>query len=214
MISPQPAQRRNGRQKRRTFVLAFDTGNYTIYCAINCINEHPSDMAYVDSHPLHGAFVAHKLDRLSDLIVEQGNALLRDAGVKIPSRTVSLLLLIGDRGQLSAADIASTLGQPHQLVTQRIDVLMGLALVERKADAEDARRKILSLTTEGEQHYAALTTLLAKAAMAFAELSDEIGCDLAIMAMKAIDALGRASLVDRIRSRSSLPSDAVTADGV
>ena len=168
-------------------------------------------MTYVDSHPLHGAFVAHKLDRLSDLIVEQGNALLRDAGVEIPSRTVSLLLLIGDKGSFSAADIANTLGQPHQLVTQRIDVLMGLALVERNADPADARRKILSLTAEGGRHYAMLTTLLAKAVTAFAELSDEIGCDLAIMAMKAIDALGRTSLLDRIESRSSLTSDVVTA---
>jgi len=56
-----------------------------------------------------------------------------------------------------------------------------------------------------------LTTLLAKAVTAFAELSDEIGCDLAIMAMKAIDALGRTSLLDRIESRSSLTSDVVTA---
>lgn len=160
-------------------------------------------MHFIDSHPLHGAFLANKLDRLSDLIVEQGDALLGDAGLAIPSRTVSLLLLIGDKGPMSVADIAGTFGQPHQLVTQRADVLIGLGLVERSADPADARRKLLSLLPAGRRHHADLTRVLTQAAAAMAALFDELGCDLADVAVRAMATLHRTSLRDRVRAQSA-----------
>ncbi len=160
-------------------------------------------MSYVDAHPLTGAFVANKLDRLSDLIAGQGEYLLRDAGIDIPSRAVSLALLIGEQGQLSVADIASLLGQPHQLVTQRADVLTDLGLIERTGDPGDGRRKILVLTAKGEDQFAKLQIRLSEAADAFAGLFDEIQCDLSALVTKAMEALDRASVLDRIKLQSS-----------
>jgi len=160
-------------------------------------------MSYPNDHPLKGAFLANRLDRLADLIVVQGEALLRDAGIDIPSRTVSLLLLVGDRAKLSAADAADLLDHPHQLVTQRTELLIDLGLVNRKVDPADGRRKILMLSARGKTQYARLQRKLSEAAEVFAALFDEIGCDLSAMAAKTQAALERKSLLERIKESAS-----------
>lgn len=159
-------------------------------------------MTYLDSHPLTGAFVASKFDRLAATIAEQGDDLLLDAGIEFPSRAVSLFMLVGEDRQFSVADIAATLGQPHQLVTQRADILMDFGLIERSGDPADGRRKTLALTGKGEAQYAKLQIILSEAASAFAELFREIECDMPAFAMKAMDALGRATLLERINLQS------------
>ena len=157
-------------------------------------------MSSADDHPLNGAFLALRLDRLADLIAEQGEQLLRDAGLEMPSRTVSLFLLLGEHGPLSAADIARMLDQPHQLVTQRADILLNLALIERRSDAADGRRKILTLSAAGDDQFARLRIRLGEAADAFAQLYREIECDLAAMVTKAATALRQTPLPQRINA--------------
>lgn len=141
-------------------------------------------MTYLDTHPLRGAFVSNKLVQLTDLIAQQGDDLLRDANLEIPSRAVSIMLLIGEHGEISAADISNLLQQPHQLVSQRLDVLTKLALIKRKSDPCDGRRKILLLTAKGEDQFRQLTARMVQVADVFAALFEEIECDLAAMATR------------------------------
>lgn len=155
-------------------------------------------MAYVDSHSSSGAFLAHRLNRLVDLISEQGDKLLSEARLSLPSRAVSIVLLIDERGRISAADIAKELKQPHQLVTQRIDVLRKLGLVERTVDPSDGRRKILALTRKGKTERRLLETCLRDAERVFLDLYKEIECDLSELALQTIKALSSKSILDRI----------------
>jgi DNA-binding MarR family transcriptional regulator len=162
-------------------------------------------MTYLDTHPLHGAFVSNKFTRLTDLIATQGEDMLRDANIDVPSRAVSILLLVGEHGEISAADIANLLQQPHQLVTQRADLLIELAMIKRRSDPRDGRRKILVLTAKGANQFSQLTELMVQVADVFATLFEEIECDLAAMAMRAIAALDRSPILERINSRQSSP---------
>ena len=157
-------------------------------------------MAYLDTHPLHRAFIANKLERLVDQIAQQGDELLQDAGLEIPSRTVSLVLLIGENGEISAAEVATKLKQPHQLVTQRADLLVKLAIIERRNDPNDSRRKILALTAKGKQQYDKLLIRLQEAVEAFTGLFEEIDTDLEVITTRAMQALKRSSLLKRIKS--------------
>lgn len=154
-------------------------------------------MPYVDTHAMTVAFLAHRLDRLADLIVGQGEQLLRGAGLEMPSRTLSLFLLIGEEGPLSAADVVLRLEQPHQLVTQRVEVLMDLGLIERAGHPSDGRRKLLKLSAKGRTQHAALAQCLSRAAVGFQNLFEEIGCDLSLITTKANEALQRRPLIDR-----------------
>lgn len=160
-------------------------------------------MTYLDTHRLHGAFVSNKFTRLTDLIATQGEDMLRDANIDVPSRAVSTVLLVGEHGEISAADIANLLQQPHQLVTQRADLLIDLALIKRRSDPRDGRRKILVLTAKGADQFNQLTELMAQVADVFATLFQEIECDLAAMTMRAIAALERTPILERINSRQS-----------
>lgn len=155
-------------------------------------------MVYVDSHPRHGAFLANQLHRLVDLIAKQGDELLMAAGLSLPSRAVSSVMLIGEHGQISAADIARELEQPHQLVTQRIDNLIELGFVGRVDDPRDGRRKILKLTRKGKKEWRLLDACLRDAEQVFLDLHQEIECDLSAVTLRAIKALSSESIVDRM----------------
>lgn len=155
-------------------------------------------MTYVDTHPRSGAFAANKMTRLTDLINDQGTKLLKDADLTLPPRAVSTVLLIGEHGKISAADIAKELSQPHQLVTQRIELLINLNLLQRLDDPKDGRRKIIALTIKGKREFQILDKRLAEAANAFEDLYNEIETNLSTITMRAIEALENKSLLSRI----------------
>lgn len=150
------------------------------------------------SSRLRGAFLAHELERAAKVIVAQADDLLREAGLPFPSRAVSTVLLIGERGPITAAEIAVILDQPHQLVTQRIDLLLACGVVQRPPASTDRRRKPLELTSIGKGQVQTLLTVLTEVEQAFAGLSEEIGCDLTAMSQGLIEELSRRSLTDRV----------------
>ena len=156
-------------------------------------------MNFRDEHALKGAFVSNKLLRLVDLIAEQGDDLLREAEITIPSRAVGCTLFIGDKGQVSLADIAKALDEPHQLPAQRVESLIQLGLLERRDDPKDGRRKVLRLTKNGKAQYQRLRVRLAEIEQAFTDLYDEIDYDLSAILDRVIDALHRTPLLERIR---------------
>ncbi|MGJ8563870.1 MAG: MarR family transcriptional regulator [Alphaproteobacteria bacterium] len=153
---------------------------------------------YLSTHALRGAFFANQLDQLAELITLQGEELLQSAGVKFPSRAVSAALLIGEHGRISAAEIAEALDQPHQLVTQRVDLLIAANVVSRFPDPNDGRRKLLQFTELGNQQFEQLKLRLGEVDRAFEVLFEEIGCDLASKIQSVTDALGEVSLLARL----------------
>lgn len=156
-------------------------------------------MSFIDDHPLRTAFLANTLDALVAQIVEQGEELLREAGMGFPARASSTVLLLGERAEMSAADIAKALRQPHQLVTQRIELLIELGIVARVDDPHDARRKTLRLTSKGRRQFDLFNRALEEAQAAFEDLFREIGCDLSVKAQLAVAALNRSPLLSRTR---------------
>jgi DNA-binding MarR family transcriptional regulator len=151
-----------------------------------------------------GAFLAHDLERAAKLIVVQADAMLQTAGFSFPSRAVSTVLLIAELGPVTIAEIAEVLDQPHQLVTQRVDLLVAHGLVERPVDPADRRRKPLSLTTAGEAQVETLLALLMEVERVFEGLSDTLGCDLASFSQSLIDQLRDRTLTERLASRKDV----------
>jgi len=156
------------------------------------------DSNIMDTHALRGAFLSNKLLRLVETIADQGAVLLETSGIAIPPRAISTVLMIGEVEDVTAADIASALDQPHQLATQRITLLIELGLVTKRPHASDSRRKVLELTPQGQAQYEQMIAMLAQIRDAMDALYEEIGCDLAEMAVKAVTSLKEKPLVDRI----------------
>ena len=156
-----------------------------------------SQPTYIDGHPLRDAFLANRLDRLAGLIVEQGDEMLARAGLSFPSRAVSTVMLIGERRRISAAEIARELGQAHQLVTQRLELLIEQRIVRRLNDPSDGRRKQLALTSRGERELEQLLEAVQQTDEAMKRLFEEIECDLAAVAGRAMEALYERPIADR-----------------
>ena len=155
---------------------------------------------YINTHALRGAFIAHQLHNGVELRCEQGKEVLENADLPFPARAVSTVLLIGESGEVSTVEIANALKQPHQLVTQRVEVLIALGTVERLDDPRDGRRKILRLTRQGADQFVRMQDCLAKVSRAFGDLFEEIGCDLPGSAQRVAQALEERSVHERVRS--------------
>jgi DNA-binding MarR family transcriptional regulator len=152
---------------------------------------------FLDTHALKSAFLGNMLDRLVELIAQQGDDLMAAANISFPSRAVSTMLLISEQQNLTAADIASVLKQPHQLVTQRIELLLKLGVVVREPDPKDGRRKILVLSTKGTEETARMRRCLADVSGVLKNLQSEIQVDLEVGALKAVNALSERSILER-----------------
>ena len=156
------------------------------------------DSNIMDTHPLSGAFLSNKLLRLVETIADQGEGVLARAEIAIPPRAISTVLMIGEVENVTAADIAGALDQPHQLATQRIALLIQMGLITKRPHASDSRRKVLELTEQGRAQYARMIDMLGKIRAAMDELYAELGVDMASGAVKADTALRERPLVERI----------------
>jgi DNA-binding MarR family transcriptional regulator len=163
--------------------------------------------SFVDRHSEREAFLGNRLQRLVELIVEQGEALLCERGLSIRSTAASTLLLLAEKSDLSAADIARELQQPHQLVTQRVDALIDIGLVERRSDPRDGRRSVLAMTRKGRNEADILRVCLRDADQAFAAIFEEIGVNVSESADALAGALRRESLSARAATRKRVKKE-------
>ncbi|OLF78023.1 hypothetical protein AWH62_05020 [Maricaulis sp. W15] len=156
------------------------------------------DSNIMDTHRLSGAFVSNKLLRLVETLADQGEVLLQTAGIVIPPRAISTVLMIGEVPDVTAADIATALDQPHQVATQRVALLIKLGLVSKRPHSSDSRRKVLEFTALGRTQYDLMMIMLEKIRAAMDALFDELGVDLAAKAVEAVRSLKATPLVDRV----------------
>jgi DNA-binding MarR family transcriptional regulator len=133
-------------------------------------------MDYVDS--LGTSFLAHRLRRLSDNLVDQVAANFANAGLKVPARSVSTLHYLGENGPTGPVELGKALKFSHPLMVRSLRNLEDLGLVEAVVDESDQRRRRVQLTRDGEREAArsfAMTTAFSREAI---ELAAEAGIDL------------------------------------
>ncbi|MEO0422774.1 MAG: hypothetical protein AAF184_10590 [Pseudomonadota bacterium] len=139
--------------------------------------------------PLSDAFVGARAQRLAELIGQQGDEFLQAAGVVIPARSVSTLLYLHHEGSASLVEIAKALRESHQLTAQRTSLLNSLGMISSRADENDGRRRVFSLTRKGKREAAKVQARCTQAIAVFDDLNRELASDLARTLDAAYDAL-------------------------
>ncbi|WP_300974264.1 MarR family transcriptional regulator [Sphingomonas sp. LHG3406-1] len=124
------------------------------------------------------AFLAHRLRRSSELILQQSGAELRSKRLNVPPRGASMLLLIDEAGPIGVAEIARRLRLSHPLIVRMAQAFVEADLIEVTKDPGDGRRKQLIVTGRGQTEATVLRDLNSKLATAFDQLFAELGCDL------------------------------------
>lgn len=153
------------------------------------------------------AFVAHRLRRLSDEIVDDISRAMAALEVIVPPRSVSTILLLAESGPLGPVDVARTLRLSHPLMVRALRTLEGLGLIQAVDDPADQRRRRVELTPLGRAEAARLVDFNRRLEAAMRDVLDE-GTGDADVFLASLDAI--AAALDRLRlsTRLELKEDA------
>jgi DNA-binding MarR family transcriptional regulator len=143
------------------------------------------------------SFLGRLSEALSTTIEEQTRPLFDTAGIVVPVKSCSLLTALGKAGEASAADLARTLGQSHQLVVQKCPALLRLGLVTQHPDPADARRKLFRITDAGLDQLARIAAYGERIGEVYRTLFEEVG-DVHGAILRTLAALEERPLRDRI----------------
>lgn len=151
---------------------------------------------------LRPAFVAHLAERLTDVLCAYKPRFAHATACKAPIRTYSVLLYLLEHGPASLTEMAQMDGQSHQLLASRMKTLQKLRLIERFADAADARRRAYKLTRAGKAEALAVKADISNHARVIEVLFAETGVDLVAALDATLEALRIKPLQDRLDERS------------
>jgi len=155
-------------------------------------------MAFAQNSTLQSAYLGKHAQDLLMKTSEQIGYVYRDRGLTIPVLVSSTLHFLSTQKNASLADVARALDLAHQHVTQRVEKLITMGLVEKTPDAVDRRRSNLNLTKRGRKEARLLKQCMEDTAAAYEELYTEIECDLARALRQAIEAIERRPLWERL----------------
>ena len=144
------------------------------------------------------AFIAHRLRRSSDRIVDQIGALLRTEGLDVPPRGASMLLLIDEQTTIGIVEASRRLRLSHPLIVRMARQFEELGLVTINRDPIDSRRKQLVATAKGRAEANALHAFNTGTAAVFGEIFAEIGCDMIELLDRLDSALDAKSIGQRL----------------
>ncbi len=151
-----------------------------------------------------GSALGARLRRLSEQVDRDATRIYAARGVAFEQRWFGPLNQIVKHGPLAVGEIAERLGITHVSVSQAAKSLEAAGLVASQPDPADGRRRLLSLTPEGRSRVRELAPLWAAFDTASRALDAEAGGVVAVLD-HLDDALGRASLFDRISALLDAP---------
>lgn len=145
-------------------------------------------------------FLAHRLKRASELILEGSAAALAADGFAAPARSGSTLLLLRAQGPTGVTEIAGRLRLSHPLIIKLTAALAGAGLVEDRADPLDSRRRLIALTDKGLIEAARFEAFVERLGRLFEAMFAEAGTDL----FDALERFERAAAARPIADRLEL----------
>jgi DNA-binding MarR family transcriptional regulator len=143
-------------------------------------------------------FLAHRLRRASEHLVEATSVIQRNSGFTGPPRSVSTLLLLEKEGPLGITEISNRLAFSHPLIIRFVRGLLEEGYVTQQGDPADARRRLIALTDKGRRHVAYIWEFSPVLSEALRRLFQDMGVDLYSAVEKFEQAIAERSLVDRL----------------
>lgn len=145
-----------------------------------------------------------RLRRLSEQMDRDATRIYAARGIAFEQRWFGPLNQIVRNGPLAIGEIAERLRITHASVSQAAQSLEAAGLVASHPDVADGRRRVLSLTPDGQARVRELAPMWAAFDTAAANLDDESG-SVVLVLDHLDDALARVSLFDRISALLDRP---------
>lgn len=122
--------------------------------------------------------LAHRLRRLSELIVESVTTTIPGFQFEGPARSASSLLLLREHGPMGVTEIGYRLRLSHPMIIKLTRALAAAGLVHDLADPADQRRRLIALTAKGRRQADRAEAFGAVLAETFNEMFKEANIDL------------------------------------
>ena len=145
-------------------------------------------------------FLAHRLRRLSELLVDELVDDRSELGIKSPPRSSSTLLLLEREGALAVTEIAARLRLSHPLIIKMVEAMTREGFLTSTMDSADRRRRCVSLTDAGRAEAKRVRKFTGLVDRALDSVADEIGVDLYDVLVAFEDALQKQGLSARLKT--------------
>ncbi len=145
-----------------------------------------------------------RIRRLSERLDRETAQIYAAQGVRFEQRWFGILNQIIMNGPMTVGEIAEALSVTHVSVSQARRALEGEGLIHAMSDPADARRRLLSLTPQGDSLVASLAPLWRALSDSAEELNTEAG-DLVRLLDRLEDALDIRPWSDRVAAHLVLP---------
>ncbi|MPS68142.1 MAG: MarR family transcriptional regulator [Novosphingobium sp.] len=155
------------------------------------------------SRAVGGAALGARLRRLSERIDRETAQIYASQDVHFEQRWFGILNQIVLNGAMTVGEIADALCVTHVSVSQARRALEAAGLVQARSDEADARRRLLSLTAQGDLLVASLAPLWKALNESAEELDAEAG-HLVPLLDRLEDALDGRPLAARVAARIDL----------
>ncbi|TDW61456.1 MarR family protein [Novosphingobium sp. PhB55] len=146
------------------------------------------------------AALGARLRRLSERLDRETAEIYVAQGIRFEQRWFGVLNQIVLNGPMTVGDIAEALCITHVSVSQARRALESAGLIQMAGDKADARRRLISLSAQGDALVAALAPLWAALSESAKELDAEAG-HLVPLLDRLEDALDVRALSDRVAAR-------------
>lgn len=138
-----------------------------------------------------------RLKRLSEKMLSEAAIIYRQLDIDVEPKWFTLLALLHQKQQITVVEAAESLGLSQPAISQFCLQLVKKGLVELKVCSKDSRRKIISLSSKGNEQVEQMLPLWHAVNMAAKELCTEADNNFYAALCQYEQALTQKSLVTR-----------------
>lgn len=149
--------------------------------------------------------LASRLKRLSEMMMEEGEALYQELGLTFRPRWFPLFYTLSKQTTLSVTELAAALGISHPAVNKIAHEMSKAGLIKETKDSRDDRKRLLSLSPKGRETLVKLQPVWDHIRQSAQEMLKEAGVDLIGDLERVEKAFARQSVVKRVRERMGIP---------
>ncbi len=146
--------------------------------------------------------LASRMKRLAERLKVEASKVYRDRGIDFNDSWFLAAWMLSQRDGITASEMADKLGVSRPAVSQMVAGMHSKGLITYERDADDGRRRLISLTAKGRETVTALEPLWKDVSDVTTGVVDETGVDFLSGLAGIEDAFDERSLSERIGERN------------
>ncbi|OEK02399.1 hypothetical protein BFP97_13090 [Roseivirga sp. 4D4] len=146
--------------------------------------------------------LATRLKNLSERLARDVAQVYKESAFDFEPRWFAMIYALKEGEELAVTELSAMLKQTHPAVNQVANVLVEKGLAEERKDFSDQRKRLLKLSSKGQQLVKKMTAIWERIKSANDELLNEASGDLLSTLDKVESALDQQSMYERVNAKA------------